>query len=76
MESETVLTDFLKSEWEKLSSKEKAQCLNYARQLTSNRMAPNENMINAITEIYKNHEDFHMGCVPYSHDCSGLLKKD
>jgi hypothetical protein len=76
MESETGLNKLLSEEWNHLSIKEKAICLNYARQLMNNKLSPSKKMIDAITEIHERHEGFCMACVPYGESENQIYQKE
>lgn len=49
--------------WEEMSSKEKALCMNYKRQIFEKKEIA-RNMILAMDGIHKKYEGFHIGCVP------------
>lgn len=57
------VSDFYREEWEKLSSNEKAICMNYEKQLKRDE-APSIKLIKVINEICEKYPDFHFGCLP------------
>lgn len=49
--------------WEKLTSEEKAILIAYKNQLMRDKK-PAQKMIERVSEIYKQHDEFDMSCVP------------
>lgn len=56
-------TNHFDEQWNKLSSLEKALCLNYRNQVFSGNKVKAA-LMNEINAIHEKHEDFHMGCIP------------
>lgn len=57
--------DYLGSEWESLSSKDKATCISYARALRSSK-AVSTKLVSEINSVHARNPGFHMGHVPES----------